>query len=555
MSRKQARLVEPVVIPRHNHNWVLKADKPFARAWSPALEAFGITEDEFLEFIDGLNLGTRAKQSKVNKAWDALSDVGGLVGSLAFLDPSGVTKIVGHSIKGVALIGGTVFKRGPDVIKIRYLKRANETFFRPKGLSVQIVDTKTLRIELGLRPDAPLVLPLDQATLSMGQKEKCEIQSASYYTEANSEWLLVRDLDRTSIKPGETYTASGLYGGRTIYNGEFRDGKPHGKGILTDPEAATYTGEITNGKKHGQGCIKYSTGAYLTGSFVDGEQDGLCTVYNPDGSRFSGGYKAGKRQGPGVVSWADGRFEKVEYQEGKANGISTYGDIKGGIWYTMVRDGKAIGNRIQITDGELLTEVSEGYTWQGGVKNGKPQGYGTAKWPSTGLSYVGFWDGGGAHGWGAFTNKEGDRETRDRNHGTMEVVRGSFSKSNGYFWIGEWYGEKRTGDGAARFTNGDQYVGKFVDGIPNGEGKYIWKDGDIDTGVFSNGSLNGIGKRVRKDLFIYTGGFQNSQFHGYGVWYSDKFAARLEAMFQRGIPRASGASWQGRERVPAEFKV
>jgi hypothetical protein len=191
----------------------------------------------------------------------------------------------------------------------------------------------------------------------------------------------------------------------------------------------------------------------------------------------------------------------------------------------------------------------------GGIKNEKPHGYGMARWPCTGQTYVGFWEAGEPRGWGAFTNKQGDRETRDRNNGLTEVVRGSFSQNNGYFWVGEWDGGRRTGDGAARFSNGDQYIGKFVDGIPTGEGKYIWKNGDVDTGVFTKGALNGFGRRIRKNVFIYTGGFQNGQFHGHGVWYFHKAAARCEATFHAGKPKADGASWQGQQRVPAEFKV
>jgi hypothetical protein len=635
MSSRQPRLIKPVVIPRRNYNGILTTGKPFARAWAPALEAFGIMEDEFLKFIDGLN---GAKQG--NEAWGAVGQVGGLVGKFASLDPSGVTSIVGHSIKGVALIGGTVSKRGPYALKVSYLKSANEKLFGPKGLSVQIIDTENLRVELGLKPDVPIVLPLDPATMSMGQKDKkgphrlsaldsahrviraltghisgvfiygatsvnqqrdsdaiakisvkTELdiqlqrqkainclqkakqaktedekqkylkQSASYDTEVkmaeDSVWLLVRDLDRTLIQPGETYTASTLYKGGIKYTGEFRDDEQHGKGVLTDPDGTTYAGEFANGKKHGQGCIRYSTGAYLTGSFLDGKQNGLGTVYSLDGGRFSGGYKDAKRHGPGVISWADGRFEKVEYKEGKANGFSTYGDIKGGIWYAIMRNGEVVGDRVEITEGsaELPTQVPGGYTWRGGIKNGEPHGYGMAQWPSTGQTYVGFWETGESCGWGAFTNKQGDRATRDRNNGPMKVVRGSFSQKDGYFWIGKWDGDRRTGDGAARFPNGDQYIGKFVDGIPSGEGRYIWKNGDVDTGVFTNGALNGFGKRIRKDVFIYTGGFQNSQFHGHGVWYFNIIAARCEATFQQGKPKAFGASWQGRQRVPAEFKV
>jgi hypothetical protein len=349
------------------HKWETHNRQAFRPRLGTSAGSIRYHGGEFLKFIDGLN---EAKHQG-NAAWGAVGQVGDFVGQLAPLDPSCVTNIVGYSIKGAALIGGKVSKRGPYAMKVGYLKSANEKLFGPKGLSVQIINTENLRIELGLRPDAPIILPPDPATMSMGREEKWGLhrlsaldsaqrvvraltghisgvsiyeaisvnqqrngdtiakisvktelnlqfqrqkainclqkakqaktedekqkylkQSASYDTEVkmaeDSMWLLVRDLDRTSIQPGETYTASTLYIGRTKYTGEFRDGNEHGKGVMTYPDGTTYAGEFVNGKKHGQGCIKYSTGAYLTGSFADEKQNGVSTEYGLDGSRFSG---------------------------------------------------------------------------------------------------------------------------------------------------------------------------------------------------------------------------------------------------------------------------
>jgi hypothetical protein len=120
----------------------------------------------------------------------------------ASLDPSGVTSIVGHSIKGVALIGGTVSKRGPYAMNVGYLKSANEKLFGPKGLSVQIMDTKNLPMELGLQPDAPINLPLGPATMSRGQKGKAALIFSQPWTPLTASYVLLQATFRAYLYMG-----------------------------------------------------------------------------------------------------------------------------------------------------------------------------------------------------------------------------------------------------------------------------------------------------------------------------------------------------------------
>ena len=49
----------------------------------------------------------------------------------------------------------------------------------------------------------------------------------------------------------------------TKYLGEFKDGKPHGKGTLTLPDGAKYLGEFMNGNFHGHGTEYGPDGSIL----------------------------------------------------------------------------------------------------------------------------------------------------------------------------------------------------------------------------------------------------------------------------------------------------
>ena len=71
--------------------------------------------------------------------------------------------------------------------------------------------------------------------------------------------------EKTQIKQYET-------GG--IYDGEFLNGKQHGKGKYSLPNGYYYEGEWKEGKIEGLGVAKYPDGSLYEGNFLDGR---FCT--------------------------------------------------------------------------------------------------------------------------------------------------------------------------------------------------------------------------------------------------------------------------------------
>ena len=54
------------------------------------------------------------------------------------------------------------------------------------------------------------------------------------------------------------------------YNGEFKHGNPHGKGVFKYDDGTEYNGEFKEGKRHGNGVLKYADGAEYNGEFKNG---------------------------------------------------------------------------------------------------------------------------------------------------------------------------------------------------------------------------------------------------------------------------------------------
>ena len=55
-----------------------------------------------------------------------------------------------------------------------------------------------------------------------------------------------------------------------MFEGDFENGKPHGKGKMTFPNGDLFEGEFENGKPHGKGRMTFSNGNHLEGDFQNG---------------------------------------------------------------------------------------------------------------------------------------------------------------------------------------------------------------------------------------------------------------------------------------------
>lgn len=77
-----------------------------------------------------------------------------------------------------------------------------------------------------------------------------------------------------------------------VYEGEFKDGNFHGKGILTvgtlSNSLYVEEGEFKDGYLHGEGTLTYPDGSKVVGSWIKGKLSGMGTIIFSDGTSFEG---------------------------------------------------------------------------------------------------------------------------------------------------------------------------------------------------------------------------------------------------------------------------
>lgn len=84
-----------------------------------------------------------------------------------------------------------------------------------------------------------------------------------------------------------------------IYEGEWKDGKRHGKGKWAFEDGGMYEGEFSKGKLGGFGKCAFKIGTMYEGEWKDNKMHGRGKVKYASGSIYEGKFCVGKRQGFG----------------------------------------------------------------------------------------------------------------------------------------------------------------------------------------------------------------------------------------------------------------
>jgi len=131
-------------------------------------------------------------------------------------------------------------------------------------------------------------------------------------------------------------------GGR--YEGEVRNGKPHGSGRILyasdDPVRLGYDGNWVNGKRHGQGQMLWRNRDAYTGNWKEGLEDGEGTCDFANGNKYVGYWKDGAENGEGTCYYANGDKYVGNWENGLWNGkghlYTRDGHEYSGIWKSKV---------------------------------------------------------------------------------------------------------------------------------------------------------------------------------------------------------------------------
>ena len=113
------------------------------------------------------------------------------------------------------------------------------------------------------------------------------------------------------------------------WDGELKNGIPHGTGTYYVPNGATYVGTYKNGKRHGKGTFNWSVDGdndspdsrkEYTGKYKNNRFNGLGKMTWCDGRTYEGGFKDGHENGKGTITYPDGKIVEGEFRNGVMNG-------------------------------------------------------------------------------------------------------------------------------------------------------------------------------------------------------------------------------------------
>lgn len=259
-----------------------------------------------------------------------------------------------------------------------------------------------------------------------------------------------------------------------------------GYGTYVYDDGSVYTGNFKNGKRHGKGKMKWVSGAKngeeYEGEWFNDNPDGYGVYTYADGSKYEGTFKDGKRHGKGTMTWASG-LRKGEKYEGE--------------WFNDRIEGKGVYT------------YSDGSKYDGEFKDGKKHGKGTMTWnsgPRKGEKYEGDWKDDKIEGKGIYTYADG-------------------GKYEGEFKDGKKHG-KGTMTWNSGDRKGDKYTGDWADDNIHGVGKYYYADGRIYEGRFEKGKKHGYGvmtwTKGPKKGDKYAGDWKDDKMEGFGTYMTAK---------------------------------
>lgn len=132
-----------------------------------------------------------------------------------------------------------------------------------------------------------------------------------------------RFTEGNSLPNDFTGRAPFTYGNGDTYEGDWVNGKQHGKGIYTTPDGARLEADWFNGDpKHG--TFHYANGNRYAGEFVNSKRQGKGTFTWKSGDKYEGDWVNGNLQGRGTYTYANGDKYEGEFFDDRFTGKGTF---------------------------------------------------------------------------------------------------------------------------------------------------------------------------------------------------------------------------------------
>lgn len=318
--------------------------------------------------------------------------------------------------------------------------------------------------------------------------------------------------DNKYAKPSVMYD-SGTYikKGSFTYTAKFLNNIPEGNTVIQYDDGAKYVGSLHNGFFDGYGKMNYKGGLIYEGEWKQGYRHGKGIFKDSNHPQyfFSGIFKDNYPNGIGITVTNDspdtlsGNFVSG-YKHGFIKKTSPNGTV---VWQKY---------KVDTLEYDHLTKIDSGYCVNGNCKTGKGKMF-----RSDGVLFEGDIKNGMADGMGTFTFKDGTHTGEAKNNKRNGV--GKTVWSDGHFYVGNYKDDIRSGEGTMQFSENEYYKGHFENGRYNGLGKFHFKDGSTYEGNYTNDTLTGNGTYLWNSGSSigakYTGNFKDGKLDGKGVYY------------------------------------
>jgi hypothetical protein len=302
-------------------------------------------------------------------------------------------------------------------------------------------------------------------------------------------------------------TATMVYPGDGVYEGEYVDGKKAGKGKYWYVNGTMYEGAWRDDVKHGHGKEIYADGATYEGSWADGARHGFGTLTyaNNDVYEVRSAHRRPAACESRVCEWrvcecrmwrwcaCGGKWTAAAHIQGLCGAAGAVdGPVRDGWEWGLRRLSNEHGcdERLPVATLDASSYVHAfpacGLTarmvhrgarlaraqgeWLEDVKNGM----GTFRW-AAGTVYEGSWTDGVMHG-----------------QGTYHFI-------DGCTYQGAYADGKRNGRGVYRFVDGSFFEGEYHEGVVDGRGTFTFADGSAEVGRWEEGRPVGEATRFSPD--------------------------------------------------------
>ncbi|KAK8838725.1 hypothetical protein M9Y10_032764 [Tritrichomonas musculus] len=129
---------------------------------------------------------------------------------------------------------------------------------------------------------------------------------------------------------GSRYFENGSY-----YFGDFQKGEFNGRGVFTDVVTGEeYEGEWKDNRRNGEGVLQFSDGSKYIGHFLNHKRDGQGQYTDKEGNHYIGEWKNNMIEGEGQMTYANGDIYMGEFKKGLRDGWGTIKFASTGLSFT-----------------------------------------------------------------------------------------------------------------------------------------------------------------------------------------------------------------------------